>query len=283
VNVTEDKDFKQLVRAEARRTGRRYSAVREELRPGATPRLEPDEVRQHFDGIVKTIETWCYGKPRLAPLVATALLFVRGNVLVRGMAGNGMTALGQGVTTAIGGHLVSIDGRTGLDETEIVAWREDDVVIIGHFDGLNIADQVAVLDASHIPAVVLAKVHPIAERMPFPPDDDNRERFILSVELGPADQDMELRIINEYREHNSGRSNEAVVNLDQLAGMRAAAQAVDVPEDVRRFVVEFAASVRADPEIIIGVSTIAMLALVEVAAAVAAAAGRQTATIDDVR
>lgn len=112
--MTDDKNFKRFVRAEARRSGRRYTAVRAELRP-ETP-VEPFEaaqVRDRFEAIVAIIETWRYGKPEVARLVATALM-VPGNILVRGMPGNGMTALGQGVAAAIDGNLVSVNGRTGL-------------------------------------------------------------------------------------------------------------------------------------------------------------------------
>ena len=281
--MTDDKDFKQLVRAEARRTGRRYTTVREELRPTkpAEP-LEADAVRRAFDAIVACIETWRYGKPEVARVVATALL-VPGNVLVRGMPGNGMTALGHGVAAAVGGHLVSVDGRTGLDPSDLAAWRPDDVVVVAHLDGLDRGSQVAVVEAATVPAIVLAKVHPISRRMPFPPDDETRERFLLGVVLGPADAETELRILDEVRDHTSIGGSASEADITQLAGMRAAAAAVEVPTDVRRHVVEMTAAIRADPAVLVGPSTIATLALVRTAGAVAVAAGRRQASVDDVR
>lgn len=64
--------------------------------------------------------------------------------------------------------------------------------------------------------------------------------------------------------------------------MRAAVAAVDVPVDVRRFVVETTAALRAEENVLIGPSTIAALAVVKAAAAVAAARGQQSAAIEDV-
>ena len=285
--MTDDKEFKQVVRAEARRSGRRYTAVREELRstPPTTPAAPPlaaDELRQRYDAIVETVESWVYGASALVRLVATALL-VPGNVLVRALPGNGMTALGQGVAAAIGGQLFSIDGRTGLEPADIAAWRPDDVVVIGHFDGLEPADQVAVIEASGVPAILLAKVHRIADRMPFPPDDDTRERFLFRGELTASDPETELRIVDESRDGSSaGRRTGSVVDLEGLRAMRAAADAVEVPADVRRFVVDTTAALRADADVVIGPSTIAAVAIVKAAAASAAADGRQRATIDDV-
>ena len=281
--MTNDKEFKQLVRAEARRSGRRYTAVRDEMRPASTPApLEPGDVRARYHAIVDTIESWVYGAPELARLVAAALL-VPGNVLVRAMPGNGMSALGQGVAAAIGGQLFSIDGRTGLDPSDVAAWRPDDVVVIAHFDGLERADQVAVIEASNVPAILLAKVHRLPDRMPFPPDDDTRERFLFRAELAPADPDTELRIVDESRNGATvARRTGSVVDLEGLRAMRATAASVDVPADVRRFVVDTTAALRADDDVIIGPSTIAALAVVQAAAAVAAADGRQAASVDDV-
>ena len=282
--MTDDKEFKQLARAEARRSGRRYTSVREELRPvRAAEPLAASEVRARYDAIVATIETWVYGASELARLVAAALL-VPGNVLVRALPGNGMTALGQGVAAAIGGELFSIDGRTGLDPSDVAAWRPDDVVVISHFDGLERAAQVAVVEASDVPAIVLAKVHRIPDRMPSPPDDDTRERFLFRLDLAPADPDTELWIVEEVRAGSSaGRSNTNVVDLDGLRSMRAAAAAVDVPTDVRRFVVDTTAAIRAEANVVIGPSTIAALAVVQAAAAIAAGDGRPSASVSDVK
>ena len=284
--MTDDKDFKQLVRAEARRTGRRYTAVREDLRgPGHQPPRTPlaaAQVRERFDAIVQTIESWVYGAPELVRLVATALL-VPGNVLVRAMPGNGMTALGQGVAAAIGGQLYAIDGRTGLDPGDLAAWRPDDVVVIAHFDGLQRADQVAVIEASRVPAIVLAKVHRIPDRMPVPPDDDTRERFLFGADLAPADPDTELRVLDEALAGSAQRRTDPVVDLAGLQAMRAMVTSVEVPPDVRRFVVDTTAAIRAEEGVVIGPSIIAAVALVQATAAVAAAAGRVQATVDDAR
>jgi MoxR-like ATPase len=272
--VTDDKEFKQLVRAEARRSGG----------PSSAPApIDAIEVARRFDSIVATIESWVYGASELSRLIAAALL-VPGNVLVRALPGNGMTALGQGVAAAIGGQLLPIDGRTGLDASDIAAWRPDDVVVISHFDGLDRAAQVAVIDASGAPAVLLAKVHSLPDRMPFPPDDETRERFLFRLELSPADPDTELRIVEESRaQRPTSRMNAAVVDLEGLRSMRAVAATVDVPGDVRRFIVDTTAAIRDDEKVVIGPSTIATLAIVKAAAAVAASRGRRSASIEDVR
>ncbi|HUP85022.1 MAG TPA: hypothetical protein VM143_05060 [Acidimicrobiales bacterium] len=120
--------------------------------------------------------------------------------------------------------------------------------------------------------------------MPFPPDDDTVERFLFCVELAPTDPDTELRIVDESRSGGShGRLHTPVIDLEGLRSMRAAATAVDVPTEVRRFVVDTTAAIRAAENVVIGPSTIAALAVVQAAAALAAANGRNSASIDDVR
>jgi MoxR-like ATPase len=286
--MTDDKNFKHLVRDEARRQGRTYTDVRAELRPpgqaaAEVPPPEPAAVAERFEAIIAAIERWIYGKSDTVRLVATALV-VPGNVLCTGVAGNGMTALGLGVAAAIGGQLVSIDGRTGFEPAETARWRPDDVVLISNFDGLDPAAQVAIVEAGHVPAIVLAKRHPIEGRMPHPPDDDTRERFLFGVEFGYVDADTELRILQEARDGSAGDGSLGpAVDVGGLAAMRAAAAAVDVPDDVRRFVVDAVAATRRDASLLLGASTVATLALVRATAAASITSGRTRATIADAR
>ena len=279
--MTDDKDFKQLVRDEARRTGRRYTEVRTELRPDvpAEP-MEPAEVKERFDEVVSAIETWVYGKHEVVQLVATALL-VPGNVLFRDMPGNGMTMLGNGVAAAIGADPIAIDGRSGLNGRGAAAWRPNDVVVISHLDGLSRADQLAVVQAGRTPTIVLAKRHVLDERMPYPPDDETRDRFLFGLSLGYADSDTELRIVNEVRDRSAGPRQQNAISLHELAAMRAAATAVEVPENVRRFIVAAMAATRTDDALLLGASSVATLALVQATAAAAVADGRATASVED--
>jgi MoxR-like ATPase len=287
--MTEDKDFKRLVRDEARRTGRRYTEVREELRPaepgvpgGPAAPVEPAVAAERYERLVATIGTHVFGHEATVRLVALALV-TPGNVLVTARAGNGMTALGQGVATAVGGHLVSIDGRTGLDPGETSRWRPDDVVVISHFDGLAPADQVEVVEARRVPAIVLAKLHPIAGRMPHPPDDDTRERFLFGATLGDADAEVERRIVDAFRDGTARPSREAAVDGARgLGELKAAAAAVEVPDEVRRHGVDVLRATRTDPSVLVGASTVTSLDLVQACAAHALVHGRDVATVDDV-
>lgn len=285
--MTDDKHFKHLVRDEARRTGRRYTEVRDELRPplppGGIPVLTPADVGGRFRAIVDTVRTWIYGADDVVELVALALITL-GSVLLEGGSGNGMTALGQGVAAAIGGELVSIDGRAGLGEVGSATWGPHHVVVISHFDGLAPADQVAVIEARSNPAILLAKRHPIAERMPHPPDDEMRERFLFGVELVAPDVDTSLRIVTAVHERSASTSKPAqkrAVDGAELRAMRAAIDLVDVPEAVRRFIVEQADATRTDPALLLGVSTVATIDLLRATAARTVADGRDVSTVED--
>jgi len=285
--VTDDKDFKHLVREEALRSGRHYAEVQAELRPPAEPGvgagpMSPAEVARRVEAIEGVARRWLYDKPEALHLVALALL-VPGSVLFSGISGTGITAMGKGVAAAIGGRLVAIDGRTGFDAAEAMEWRAGDVVLISHFDGLDPASQVAVIEAGRRPAIVLAKRHLIADRMPHPPDDDTRERFLFGAEFGYVDADTELRIVDEIRARIDGGPIEPAIEPSELVGMREAAAAVEVPAEVRRFAVEAMAAVRGDEQVMLGGSTVATINLVQAICAAAVADGRGRATIDDAR
>lgn len=283
--MTDDKHFKHLVRGEARRTGRRYTEVRDDFRPPRPrdddPEVTPAEVGRRFRAVVEAIGTWIYGADDVVELVALALI-TPGSVLLAGGPGNGMSALGQGVAAAIGGTLVSIDGRAGLGEHGPAAWTADDVVVISHFDGLAPAEQVAVLEARTKPAIVLAKRHPIPDRMPHPPDDEMRERFLFGGDLVAPDVDTSLKIVSALRDRSPlTTARRDAIDGNGLQAMRSVVDDVDVPDDVRRFIVDQAAATRIDPSLLLGVSTVATLDLMRATAARAAADGRSTATVDD--
>lgn len=295
-NVTEDKNFKHLVRDEARRSGRPYTEVRADLRPPAEQPpparpMDPTEVAERFEAIVSAIDSVLLGKHEMVRLLTTALL-VPGNVLLTDVAGNGMTILGRGVAAAINGRLVAIDGRTGFHPAEVADWRADDVILVSHLDGLEPSAQVAIIEAGDTPAIVIAKRHPIPSRMPHPPDDDTRERFLLGLQLGYADSETEMEIVAERetiaarRAVSSGSTlsaPSAAIDAIGLAAMRSAAATVKTPDDVRRFAVDAIAATRDDPALALGGSTVTTVALVRSAAAAAIADGRNEATIADAR
>jgi hypothetical protein len=290
--VTDDKDFKQLVRTEARRTGRRYTDVRAELRSpeggggggGSAARaasLGADAIAERFAEVIAAMQTWFYGPPDASRLAALGW-DGPGNVPVRTARGNGMTVLGESVAAAIGGRLLAIDGRGGFGDDGPETWTAEDVVVISHLDGMQPGEQAAVVQASGRAAVVLAKRHPIAERMPFPPDDETRERFLFGFDLADIDVETQRRILDQARDRTGAPRRDRIVSTEELAGWRAAAADVDLPDEVRDAIVRVVDAARQDPAVLIGPSTVATLGLAQAAAAAALVGGRTTATVADV-
>ncbi|HUS60866.1 MAG TPA: hypothetical protein VMY34_01635, partial [Acidimicrobiales bacterium] len=200
--------------------------------------------------------------------------------LLKGGSGNGMTALGEAVAAAIGARIISIDGRDGLGSAPPESWRSEDVVVIAHLDGLEPAEQVAVIGAGKLPAIVLAKCNPTPGRMPYPPDDDTRERFLVGGILGYPDRETALQIIEVARRGFDANDAEGI-GLDELDRMRAAARAVVMPAEVDAFVVDAVEATRRHESVLIGGSVVALLDIVRVASAIAVSAGRTAASIAD--
>lgn len=284
--MTEDKGFKHFVRDEAQKTGRRYSEVRSKLRPpvegrSAGGRLGVEEVAARLASIEEVAGGWVYDKGEILHLVALALI-VPGSVLLKGTAGNGMTALGKGVAAAIGGQLVYVDGRSGFDAAEAEEWDWPDVVLVGNFDGMDHAAQAAVVEARSRPAVLLAKCHAVPDRMPYPPDDDTLERFLFGAHFGYVEAESELRIIDEIRSGADRPEAPTVAPID-LEAMRQTAREVEIPDEVSRFAVDAMGRLRRDPAVLLAGGTVATVGLVQASAASALADGRSRATTDDVR
>lgn len=95
-----------------------------------------------------------------------------------------------------------------------------------------------------------------------------------------------MRIVDAVRRRGSGPTaptRGAAVDHGTLQAIRVAVDSVEVPEEVRRFIVEAAAATRVDPALLLGVSTVATLDLVRATAARAASESRDVASVDDAR
>ena len=105
-------------------------------------------------------------------------------------------------------------------------------------------------------AVVLAKRHPIAERMPFPPDDETRQRFLFGFEWrGPRPGDAAEDSRQLPRSDGDAAPRAASCLPTSSPGGRAAAADVEFPDDVPAHACRSSAPARKEPSVFIGPSS----------------------------
>ena len=134
------------------------------------------------------------------------------------------------------------------------------------------------------PFVVLATDNPIEYEGTYPLPEAQLDRFLLRTRLGYLEPELERAMLD--RRLRTGAEPvvlQAVTDPDGVLGMRAAVEEVEVTADLRDYVVRLVTALRADPQLAVGASARATLALTQVARARALLAGRDFLVPDDVK
>jgi MoxR-like ATPase len=134
------------------------------------------------------------------------------------------------------------------------------------------------------PFLVVATQNPIEFEGTYPLPEAQLDRFLLRLSVGYPSADAEWRMLERRLERTADEVELAQVATpaDVLAMQRAVEQ-VHVAESVGRYIVELVAATRASPRAQVGASPRGTLALLKVARARAALAGRDFVTPEDVK
>jgi MoxR-like ATPase len=134
------------------------------------------------------------------------------------------------------------------------------------------------------PFHVLATANPIEYEGTYPLPEAQLDRFLLRVSFGYPERDEEWEVL---RRRMDRRREEAVlrpvVDARTLLAMQAALEDVTVEDSIGRYVVDLAAATREHPQVLVGASPRGSLALLLLARARAALAGRDYVIPEDVK
>jgi len=133
------------------------------------------------------------------------------------------------------------------------------------------------------PFMVIATQNPIELEGTYPLPEAQRDRFLMRIEIGYPHQDDELEIL---RTHGRGNPLDELVPACDAATVANAIdriREVAVTEALERYVIALCRATRAHPEVELGASPRASLALLRAARAEAAINGRDYVVPDDVK
>ncbi|MGH2513868.1 MAG: AAA family ATPase [Candidatus Limnocylindrales bacterium] len=134
------------------------------------------------------------------------------------------------------------------------------------------------------PFIVLATQNPIEYEGTFSLPEAQLDRFLVRIRIGYPDRAAEARIATRYRtDHDPLRRIEPVLDRTALLGLREAARQVQVSPELTDHVVDIVAATRQRPDIELGASPRASVALFRAAQALALLAGRDFVLPDDIR
>ncbi|MBC7340577.1 MAG: MoxR family ATPase [Firmicutes bacterium] len=146
--------------------------------------------------------------------------------------------------------------------------------------------QVTVDGVSHRlpePFMVLATQNPIEYEGTFPLPEAQLDRFLLRIRLGYPSQSEEVAILDRMAVKHPLEDLEPVASVAEVLVAREQLVHVYVEDSIKDYIVRLARRSREMPEVYLGVSPRASLALFRTARALAALSGRDYVLPDDVK
>jgi MoxR-like ATPase len=262
--------------------------------------------------LLDNIETVVHGKREQIKLIVSALM-CSGHVLLEDVPGTAKTVLARAIAGSISGaHSSRIQCTPDLQPTDVTGLsifnqRERDfefrpgpvfanVVLVDEINRAMPKTQSALLEAMAEqqvtvdgetrplvdPFLVMATQNPIEYEGTFPLPEAQLDRFFVKTALGYPDAAHEAQIVDEQLGgHPLGRL-EPVVDLDEIATLRASVGSVFLHEAVARWIVDLVRATREIEIVAIGSSVRGTLALNRAARAWAVLQSRRYVTPDDV-
>ena len=262
--------------------------------------------------LVSNVELVIRGN-RGAVEAAAVALFAGGHLLIEDVPGVGKTMLGRSLARSIRGTFKRIQATPDLlpaDITGTTLYRQAtseftfvpgplfaNVVMFDEINRATPRTQSALLEAMDEGAVtvdgerhplpeplfVVATQNPVEHHGTFPLPEGELDRFAISSHLGYVDKPTELEVVRSQLESHPFEELEPVITPAEVVGVRRAVRSTHVSEAVLDYVLELARATRNHPDLELGASPRAVIALVACAQARALLHGREYVVPDDVK
>ncbi len=275
--------------------------------------MKLNDVGKHARAIVDEVEHAIVGKKEVLEQVMVGIL-AGGHILFEDYPGLAKTLIARSFAQTLGLDFKRIQFTPDLLPSDITGSHIFDrntgefTLVVGPiFAHIILADEInratpktqsALLEAmqesqvtidgeSHPlppPFIVIATQNPIEYEGTFPLPEAQLDRFMMRLDVGYPDLDGEVEILRRRRERKVDEIElSPVSNTEELLAMRAAVEEVFVEPDVETYIVSLVSKTRTDSNVYVGASPRGSLALLKLARAHAALAGRDYVLPDDVK
>jgi MoxR-like ATPase len=262
--------------------------------------------------LVDNVERVIRGKRPAVEAAATAL-FAGGHLLIEDVPGVGKTMLARAMARSIRGSFKRIQATPDLlpsDLTGSSVFNQAsnsfefiegplfaNVVLVDEINRTTPRTQSALLEAMDENAVtvdgmrhalpeplfVIATQNPIEHHGTYPLPEGQLDRFALTMDLGYVDVTTEQEIVRAQLEAHPIDELEAVLDPDEVAGVRAVVRSTHVSESVLSYALALIGATRHHPDIELGASPRASITLVRCAQARALIENRDYVVPDDIK
>lgn len=280
--------------------------------PDTTATILTQAQRTSLDRAIAQVNGLVLGKPREIDL-AFACLLAGGHLLLEDLPGLGKTTLARALAATLGMSFQRMQFTADLLPSDILGvsiYEQDSHTFRFHpgpvFTQVLLADEInrapprtqsALLEAMAeqqvtidgvchslpTPFFVIATQNPVDLAGTFPLPDSQLDRFLLRLSLGYPDAAAEHEMLLGADRRDLIAHSMPVLGMDDVIALRDAASRVHVSEHLVRYVQALLAESRRHPQVRVGLSPRAGLALLHVARALALLRGRDHVLPDDVQ
>jgi MoxR-like ATPase len=264
------------------------------------------------DRIRNNVQEVIVGKDEVIDQVLVAVL-CEGHVLLEDVPGIGKTTLARAMAVSLGATFRRIQFTPDLLPSDVTGlnWFNQkkqefefrpgpimsQVVLADEINRATPRTQSALLEAMQErqvtvdgvtrgqprPFIVLATQNPVELEGTFPLPEAQIDRFLLRVEIGYPDVEEENDILERFRATEPLETLEAVTSPEDILEQIEARKEIRVEASVRNYIVQVSRATRDHPEVDLGASPRATLALYQSAQARAAIQNRKYVLPDDVK
>jgi MoxR-like ATPase len=271
-----------------------------------------DLVQPFVTPIIENVEKVIVGKRSTIDLFMVALL-CEGHVLIEDVPGTGKTMLARSIAVSLGGAFKRLQCTPDLlpiDVTGVSVFNQQN----GQFEfrpgpifvNILLADEInratprtqsALLEAMQEqqvtidgvtrmlprPFLVIATQNPIEYEGTFPLPEAQLDRFLMRLTMGyPTIADEKTILTNLQRDHPVNSLGQVVDGLT-LPSLQRQVWEIHMDDSLQDYIVRLVAATRSHPDLTLGGSPRASLALFKTAQALAAVRGRDHVIPDDIK
>ena len=274
--------------------------------------METEQLRQKTRDLKNNLIRIIRGKNDIVDLLIAALA-AGGNVLMEDVPGVGKTTLAKALAASIDGIFNRVQFTPDLLPADILGssiynpreagfyFRRGPV-----FTNILLADEInrasprtqsALLEAmsehqvsidgqAHalpLPFMVIATENPIEYQGTYPLPEAQLDRFAMQLSLGYPDENDELGILFDRKEHDPAADIVPVLNCQDIIQIHELVKKVGLEKSVAEYMLKLIRATRADSRIMLGASPRALLILSRCCQANAFLEGRDFVLPDDVK
>ncbi len=267
---------------------------------------------ERFVEIGTNIARVIQGKSDVIDLMVTAMI-AEGHVLIEDVPGVGKTQLAKSLARSIDGTFHRIQFTPDLlpaDLTGVSIWDRQrgkfvfrrgpifaNVVVGDEINRASPKTQAAMLEAMAEkqvtvdgitrelppPFLVVATQNPIEHEGTYPLPEAQLDRFLMRITVGYPTRESELEMLDAHAVTSSFDDLEPVIGAADVVKMIGIARGIHVSAPVREYLIDLIEATRSHPEVLLGASPRASLALQRAARARAASRGREFVQPDDLK